>query len=509
MNTAFTFNPADLYSLLPVLIVFGFACAAMLFEVFAKPDASRGFIANVSVFGLLVALYFTYRQWTATEGPFSTPIFGGMMVADAYTAFFNVIFFSGAALTCLLSQRYLAAHKLDFGEYYSLVLFGAVGMSFMAGARDLIVLFIALEVMSIAVYVLTGFVRKSRRSSEAALKYFLMGAFASAILLYGMALLYGTAGSTDLAVIRRAFDANPELASSTLAKLGLVFVLVGLGFKIAIAPFHLWTPDVYEGAPAPVTAFMAVGVKAAGFAAVVRMFTLTFGIDALQFGADGKGWVGVLYLLAILTMFAGNLGALHQTNVKRMLAYSSISHAGYLLVGVVAGAFGGLTGEANSAVLYYLAGYAFSTFLAFGVIALFGKDGEEYVHLSDFAGVGFKKPFLGVALTLGVLSLAGIPPLAGFFGKFYLLKEAMEVGRPEMTWLVVIALVNSMIALYYYLRLVVFLYMKDATREVPIIGNAGATAVLVISLALVLVLGVFPDDYLEMARRSLLSLGPQ
>jgi NADH-quinone oxidoreductase subunit N len=191
-----------------------------------------------------------------------------------------------------------------------------------------------------------------------------------------------------------------------------------------------------------------------------------------------------------------------------MLAYSSIAHAGYLLVGVVAASFGDMSSEANSAVLYYLLGYAFSTFLAFGVIALFGQDGEEYTHLSDFAGVGFRKPFLGLALALGVLSLAGIPPLAGFFGKFYLLKEAMATGRPEMTVLVVIALVNSMIALYYYLRLVVFLYMKEATREVPIIGSAGATAVLVISLGLVLILGVFPDDYLEMARRSLLSLGP-
>lgn len=506
MNVAF--EAADLWGVLPVLVTLFFACAATLFEVFARPGTSRRFIGTVSALGLLAALGLNQWQWSAMEGAFSVPLFGGMLVADAFTSFFNVIFFAGALLTVLLSQRYLAEHRMDFGEYYALVLFGAVGMSLMAGARDLIVLFIALEVMSVAVYVLTGFIRRSRRSSEAALKYFLMGAFASGILLYGIALLYGAAGSTDIVAIREAFDADAALAGSLLAKLGLVFVLVGIGFKVAMAPFHLWTPDVYEGAPSPVTAFMAVGVKAAGFAAIVRLFTIPFGVDALQFGADGEGWVGVLYFLAILTMFAGNLGALHQSNVKRMLAYSSISHAGYLLVGVVAAAFGDLSGEATSAVLYYLLAYCFSTFLAFGVIALFGKDGEEFVHLSDFAGVGFRKPFLGLALTLGVVSLAGIPPLAGFFGKFYLFKEAMAVGTPEMTALVLVAIVNSMIALYYYLRLVIFLYMKEPAREVPIFGSASATAVLVVSLGLVLVLGVFPDDYLELARRSLLSLGP-
>jgi NADH-quinone oxidoreductase subunit N len=282
-----------------------------------------------------------------------------------------------------------------------------------------------------------------------------------------------------------------------------------------MAPFHLWTPDVYEGAPSPVTAFMAAGVKAAGFAALIRIFTVTFGYDALEFGDSGNGWVGVLYGLAIVTMFAGNLGALPQTNVKRMLAYSSISHAGYLLIGLIAGAFGDLSNASTieqavgpgSTVALYLLAYTFSTFLVFGGLTLLGKDGEEYTNLSDLAGLGFKRPFVGVAITLGLLSLAGIPPLGGFFAKFYLFREAMMLGRPELTVLVLIAAVNSMIALYYYLRVIVFMYMKEPTREVPVFSSRGVTAALAASLVATVALGVMPSRAVEMARRSVASLG--
>lgn len=512
-----SFQASDLFGILPVLIVCLFGMAAMLFEVFAARGQSRSFIGTVCVVGLIAALAANHRQWGQFEQALldsqavSVSLFGGMIVADTFVTFFNMIFFGGALLTILLSQRYLVEHEMDHGEYYALVLFAAAGMSLMAAARDLIVLFVALEVMSVGVYVLTGFMRNNRRSAEAALKYFLMGAFASGILLYGVALLYGATGTTNLAGMRAAFESG-QATDSLIVKLGLVLLLGGMGFKVALAPFHLWTPDVYEGAPSPITAFMAVGVKAAGFAAIIRIVTTGFGIELFQFGAegnsiwsDGQGWVGVLYLLAILTMFAGNLGALNQTNVKRMLAYSSIAHAGYLLVGVVASAFGGVSAEANSAVVYYLMVYTFSTFLVFGVIVLFGRKGEEFTHLSDFAGVGFRKPFLGLMMSIGILSLAGMPPLGGFFAKFYLFREAMLVGRPDMIILVVIAIVNSMIALYYYIRVMVFLYMKEATREVPIFGSAGATAVMVISVALVLVMGVFPDDYLQLARRTLFS----
>ncbi|MFN3197620.1 MAG: NADH-quinone oxidoreductase subunit N [Bradymonadia bacterium] len=516
-----TFEVSDLLGVLPVIILCLFGLAAMFLEVFAQKGASRGFIGTVSVLGFVVAFVVNQMQW---EGkPFSDALFGGMLVNDTYAAFFNMIFLAGGLLAVLMSRKYLAEHKMDHGEYYALMIFSAAGMCLMAASRDLIVLFVALEIMSVAVYVLTGYLRRNRKSAEGALKYFLMGAFASGILLYGVALLYGATGSTDMVGIREALEGQSDLAGSTLVKLGVALILVGLGFKVALAPFHFWAPDVYTGAPSPVTAFMAVGVKAAGFAALVRLFTIAFGLGDLQFGLpvegaealagvpvarDGNGWVGVVYFLAILTMFAGNLGAIAQSNVKRMLAYSSVSHAGYLLVGVVAGAMSPGS-EATSAIMYYLLTYTFSTFLAFGVIALFGKGGEEYTHYSDFAGVGFKKPFLGLALMLGVLSLAGIPPLAGFFGKFYLFKEAMAVGSPQMTTLVIIAIINSMIALYYYLRVIVFLYMKPATREVPMFTSHSVTAVLVISLALVVILGVFPDDYLEMARSSLLSLGPQ
>ena len=515
-----TFKVADLLGILPVIILCLFGLAAMFLEVFAQKRSSRAFIGTVSALGMGVALVANHLQWDGK--PFSEPLFGGMLVADTYSAFFNMIFLGGGLLAVLMSRRYLAEHKMDYGEYYALITFSAAGMCLMAASRDLIVMFVALEIMSVAVYVLTGFLRRSRRSAEGALKYFLMGAFASGILLYGVALLYGATGSTDMVEIRAALDANAELANGTLVKLSVALLLVGLGFKVAIAPFHFWSPDVYQGAPSPVTAFMAVGVKAAGFAVLVRLFTIAFGIDDLRFGMpvegvvaagspmprDGNGWGGVVYFLAILTMFAGNLGAIAQSNVKRMLAYSSVAHAGYLLVGVVAGAMTPGS-ESTSAIMYYLLSYTFSTFLAFGVISLFGRGGEEYTHYSDFAGVGFRKPFLGLALMLGVLSLAGIPPLAGFFGKFYLFKEAMAVGTPQMTTLVIVAIVNSMIALYYYLRVIVFLYMKEPTRETPMFSSHSITIVLVISLALVILLGVFPDDYLEMARSSLLSLGPQ
>jgi len=510
----FAFQASDLWGILPVLILVAFASVAALMEVFARPDASRSFIAGFSVVGCLFALAVTCWQWTGIDGAFQVPLFGKMLVMDAFSTFLNGVFIFCAMLASLLGARYLREHQADFGEYYALVLFAAAGMCLMVQSRDLVVLFVNLEIMSIAIYVLTGFVRKNRRAAEAALKYFLIGSFASAILLYGVALLYGATGTTDLVALRLAFDADPALGSSLLVKVGMVLLLGGIAFKIALAPFHLWTPDVYDGAPSPVTAFMAAGVKAAGFAVLVRLFTVTFGYDALEFGPDGKGWVGLFMALSVATMFAGNLAAVPQVNVKRMLAYSSVAHAGYLLVGVITGAFGDLGNEAtagttingNGAVLYYLLTYAFSTFLALGAISLCGKDGEEYVHVSDFAGLGFKRPFVALALTLGLLSLAGIPPLGGFFAKFYLFREAMSLDKPEMLWLTLIAIVNSMIALYYYLRVIVFLYMKEPAREVPVYESKSAVAVLAIALAAVLVLGLFPDDYLQMAQRSLSSL---
>jgi len=515
MNIAFQVE--DLWGILPAIIVFAFGGIAALAEVFADRQAPRTFIAALGGLGVLLALATNLWQWTGLEAGFSVPLFGGALVMDAFSTYFNFAFLSAAGLALLLGAGYLRQHDADQGEYTSLVLFGTVGMMLMAQSRDLIVLFIALEIMSVAVYVLTAFVRKSRRGAEGALKYFLIGSFASAIFLYGAALLFGATNTTDATAMRPIFDADPALQSSMLVQLGMLFVFVGLGFKVAMAPFHLWAPDVYDGAPSPVTAFMAAGVKAAGFAALIRIFTVTFGYDALEFAEDGNGWVGVVYALAIVTMFAGNLGALPQNNVKRMLAYSSISHAGYLLIGLVAGAFGDLgtvagaesgVGPASAMSLYLLA-YTFSTFLVFGALTLFGKNGEEFVQVSDFAGMGFKRPFVGVALTLGLLSLAGIPPLGGFFAKFYLFREAMLLGRPELTVLVLVAVVNSMIALYYYLRVIVFLYMKAPAREVPVFESRGVTAALVLSLAATLVLGVFPNRALDMARQSIASLAPE
>ena len=514
MNIAF--NVSDLLGILPVLIVIAFAALCALAEVFAKPGQSRGFVGTLGLIGALIAFAANAWQWHGLDGAYSVPLFGGGLVMDAFSTYFNFLFLAGTALTLVLSTKYLKEHGSDLGEFHALVLFAAAGMMLMAQSRDLIILFIALELMSVSIYVLVAFVRKSRRGAEAALKYFLIGAFASAILLYGIALLYGATNSVELTTIRRALDADPSLANGLLVRLGMVLVLVGIGFKVALAPFHLWTPDVYDGAPSPVTGFMASCVKAAGFAVLIRVFTVTFGYDAMEFGAGGNGWVGVLYLLAIVTMFAGNLAALPQSNVKRILAYSSIAHAGYLLVGVVAGSFGNLTIDTeaaatlgpNGAILFYLMVYAFSTFLVFSALSLFGKDGEEHTHLSDIAGMGFRRPFVGLALAVGMLSLAGMPPLGGFFGKFYLFREAMLSGRPEVTILVLVAIVNSMIGLYYYLRVLVFLYMKEPTREVPVYSSRGATTVGLISLALVFLLGLFPGGLLTMAQRGIGSLRP-
>ncbi len=414
----------------------------------------------------------------------------GPLALDSYALFFNGIFCLAGVLTVLMSGSYLDLTKIRQGEYYALLLFAAVGMVLMAAATDLITIFLGLETMSIAVYVLTGIWHQRLASNEAALKYFLLGAFASGFLLYGMALIYGVTGSLQLAVIAEQVAAQ---GSSPLLLVGMGLLLVGFGFKVAAAPFHVWTPDVYEGSPTTITAFMAVGVKAAAFAAFARVFLYAL-------AAVHAEWQGVVWVIAVLTMTVGNLTALVQTNIKRMLAYSSVAHAGYVLVAMVAGKELG-----GAAMMYYLVAYGFMNLGAFGVVLSLNRQDQPNEELRDYAGLGFRYPALGMAMAIFMLSLTGVPPLVGFTGKFYVFSAAVEAGY---IGLAVIGVLNSAVSAYYYIRVIVTMYMEegDAAFEIAALRPALSAAIIIAAAGTVL-LGIFPSASISIARESFLSLG--
>ena len=470
---------------LPGLLVAATAMLVMVADL-VSTDPDRESLAGVALVGLATAAGAALWLWAGGNGAGG---FGETLRADRYALFFALLLIAATALTILLSVDFLRLHALPAGEYYALMLLSTSGMVFMAAANDLIVIFLALEIMSVAVYVLVGMLRREVRSNEASLKYFLLGAFATGFLLYGIAFFYGATGSTRLDVVAQAV-ARDGLTPFLL--LGLALVLVGFGFKVALIPFHVWTPDVYEGAPTAVTAFMAVGVKAAAFAAFARVFA-----GALV--SVAASWTGVLWVLAALTMTVGNVGAVTQRNVKRMLAYSSIAHAGYALVGLVTA-----TKAGEAALLYYLVVYAVMNLGAFGVLIALGRRGEPNEMLEDFAGVGFRQPVLGLTMAVFMLSLAGIPPTAGFAGKFYLFSAAVDAGY---VGLAVIGVLNSVISVYYYLGVLVQMYMTEGTRPI----DAPATrpyllATILFAGVATLLLGVFPSGTMELARVSVASL---
>ncbi len=468
-------------ALLPLLIVVVTGIIVMVADLFTADKRSLGWVSLIGV--LLAAVVGVMQQGM----PGFDPAFQNMAVTDGYAHFFNLIFLSAAALSILVALGYLGRVGLQKGEYYTLLLFSTAGMMMMAAATDLILVFLGLETMSIALYVMAAFNRNQRASGEAGIKYFLMGSFASAFFLYGAALLYGATGSTNLSVIGGVLGGG----ENPIAMVGLGLLLIGFAFKIAAVPFHWWTPDVYTGAPTAVTAFMSVGAKAAGFAALIRLLMVSFPPPSLS-----GDWQAAIAVLAVLTMTLGNIAALGQKDVKRMLAYSSIAHAGYILVGVAAGNAAGI-----SAALFYLMAYAFMNIGAFAVVGALERKGAVGSNIKDYAGLASRNVWLAMGMAIFLLSLTGFPPLAGFWGKLYLFRAAVQ---SNLTWLAVIGVLNSGIAAYYYLNVIVQMYMKPAADKPPAINLTLVTQVaLGVAALFTVIVGLLPASMIEMTMRSL------
>lgn len=474
---------SDLITILPELILVVAACLVLVLEPFLKKDKT----ANVAIAltALLAAGVVAFGLSGETRSSF-----GHMVVLNDYARFFAVLFSAAGVLTVLMAPRYLEAYDRHMGEFYALLLFAVVGMDLMAASRDLIAFYVGLELMAVSSYLLAGFLRYQEKSNEAALKYFLTGAFASAITLYGVSLVYGLTGSTNYEQVGQALMAS---GATTGVALATALVVVGTGFKVSVAPFHMWTPDVYEGAPTPVAAFFSVGPKAAGFSAILMIFMTVFQVS--------MGTWSVLFIaLSLLTMAVGNLFALAQKNLKRMLAYSSIAHVGYLLAAL--GALGrGDDFLPGQAILLYLAAYTFMNLGAFGILAyLKTQDPEKFDYsLTDMAGLGRRAPWAAVLMSLFMFSLTGIPGTAGFVGKFYLFNS---VVRADLTWLAVIAVIFSAVSAFYYLRVIMYMFFREPEVEFSKPGpiNGSMAASLALSAIGVLAIGLLPAAFWSAAQ---------
>ena len=478
-----TIPAVNMTPILPEIFLSVLAMALLLLNVFV-PSSKKSYLGYISFVGVVVAAILVGSGWGAPVESFS-----GSVVQDNFATFFKMIFLVSAGLAILISDQYMEREGCNHGELYPLILFTVVGMMLMAAGTDLMTIFLGLEVMSVSLYVLAGFNRANPKSNEAGLKYFLLGAFSTGFLLYGMALTYGATGTTRIAKIAAAVGQMTVPSSNVMLVAGMLLMLTGFAFKVAAAPFHMWTPDVYEGAPTPMTAFMSAGPKAAGFAAALRIFLVA--LPTLQ-----VEWSHVFWVLAVLTMTIGNITALRQDNIKRMLAYSSIAHAGYALVGFAAGNSTGTAG-----ILFYMLSYAFMNIGAFAVIILIGKKGEANGNVMDFAGLGFRHPVLAVAMSIFLFSLAGIPPTAGFIGKFYLFSGAIQRGY---IGLAVIGVLNSAASVYYYLRVMVYMYMKEPTEDFEWTHVTAPIALsLLISVAGTLIPGIVPSVILQYAEQAI------
>ena len=470
-------------ALLPLLILVVGALLALMLEVFLKRD-NKDHIAYLSIVGLIGCIAACIVFWNDI-----LTYFDGYLILDNLAIFFSVILAIATLLVILLSMKYMVLQNVNIGEYYPLLLLALSGMFIMVSSHNLLVIFLGLEVLSMSSYTLAGLKREDLKSSEAALKYFLLGSFASAFLVFGLAFLYGATSTTDINLIIAFFQTSSSMGLTALFGLGLI--IIGFGFKIALVPFHMWTPDVYQGAPTPITAFFSVGPKVAGFAVLLRIF-----YPYWKVAVDTQVVFAALWILSVLTMVIGNLMALRQTNIKRILAYSSIAHAGYLLVAILAGDSSGL--------IFYLTVYLFMNMGAFAAVIALGKKDEEHLELDDYAGIGFKYPWIGATLTIFLLSLAGFPPTGGFLAKFYVFSAAVRQGLES---LVIIAVLASLVSVFYYLRIVIYMYMKDPLRDVDInLNNPALFFVLFLCLYGVLQLGLFPKNVLILINQALSSL---
>jgi len=473
----------DYLRFLPEIIMIIAGTLIMLVEPLLgeKKQVGYGFITMTGFIAALVAAI------VANNVPGTS--FSNMLIVDGFATFFRVLVIGVGILSLLSSSQYLRREHAASAEYYALLLFSVTGQCVMVTANELIMIFIGLEISSIATYVLAGYLRDDKRNNEAALKYFLLGSFATAFLLYGIAWIYGTTGSTNLMFIRTALLTPGSQRGVILAGTAAALMFVGFAFKVSAAPFQIWAPDVYQGAPAPVTLFMSAGPKAAAFAVFLRVFMTAFQPITSR-------WEPFVWVSALLTMVIGNFAALTQTNVKRMLAYSSIAHAGYVMVAIAAHNQIGI-----AAAMFYLAAYAFMNIGAFAVVTHFSRRGEKFVNIEDLAGLGWKQPVTAALFSIFLLSLIGVPLTGGFFGKFYIFKAALDAN---LVWLAVLGLLNSAVAAYYYLRIMVVMYMKEpgeATISLQPL-SAGIRTTLWIAALGTLVLGIFPSVLLNFAIRS-------
>ena len=473
------FQPQDLGVIGPELELALFGMIVLVFDLLLQ---NKRWLGYISLAGLAWAGFFLFRLRNVVDAP----AYGGVLTLDPFAWFFKAIFLIAAALAVAISLKYLDIERENHGEYYALLLFATMGMMFMVGAMDLVTLYIGLETMAIATYVLVGFLRSSTRSNEAALKYFLLGAFSSGILLYGFSLLYGMAGSTRFEAIRAMLEQRP--LTDPLSMMALGTVAAGMFFKIAAVPFHQWTPDAYEGAPTSITAYMSVAVKAASFAMMVRLFMLA--LFPLR-----PHWLVIMSIVSALTMTVGNIAAITQSNVKRLLAYSSISHAGYILLGLIASNETGMI-----AIPMYLLVYTFTNLGVWAIVVALRRKDVIGEHIDEMSGLFFRHPVSALLMLVFLLSLAGIPPTAGFIGKYFLFAAVIETHHNVLA---VIAVLNAAISMYFYLRIVVTMFMREPTEKTGLDLSPGVMAVMAISFVFTMWIGLYPEPFIAMARHAL------
>jgi NADH-quinone oxidoreductase subunit N len=491
-------NPAHLGYLVPYLILVVVGMLLVLAEAFYR-GKDRTALVGLTVAGALAAAIASVILYRQIPAGVRFGVLHDMLVVDRQAYVLSALFSVITALAALMSPAHQREHGWELGEYYGVMLLSASGMVMLAHAGSMVTVFLGIETMSIGVYVMTAMRRRSRRGNEAAMKYFLIGAFATGFLMYGMALIYGAAGSLSFVATNADGSLKMQTALAATQNPGLVvagafLLVVAFGFKVAAVPFHMWAPDAYEGAPTPVTGFMAAAVKAAAVAAMLRVFGVALGGEVLPFGT--LGWASPVVVIAAITITIGNISAVRQDNIKRMLAYSSISHAGVLLVGIAALGLG--SASANAGITYYLIAYSITTMGAFAVVAYVGSRGRERLLVDDWAGLGTAHPGAALAMTICLLSLGGMPPTGGFFAKFYVFKAAMEVSDSQLAWLVLIGIVNSAISIYYYLRIVTAMYFREPNQPFTTTRSAGLLFVIAVCPVVVMEMGIMPGWWLRL-----------